>query len=141
MRRALPPRPPQRPQHRHHRGKANRARIGLAVMYTAFLLIQFLSYDAFPAERHYVVVTNVITSVIWYTALLIAIAMRKSWARLILLFLQAVSVVGCLILIPAILDMPGVLTIIIITTVFYAVSFLWLLYLRDVRRLVGRNYE
>ncbi len=141
MRRALPPRPPQQPKHRHHRGKANRARIGLGIMYTAFVLIQFLWLDAIPTERRNLVMANIISSVIWYTALLIAIAMRKSWARLILLFLQALSVVACLILIPDILDMPGVLTILLITTAFYAISFGWLLYSRDVRRLVGRNYE
>ena len=110
-------------------------------MYTAFVLIQFLWLDAIPTERRNLVLANIISSVIWYTALLIAIAMRKSWARLILLFLQALSVVVCLILIPDILDMPGVLTILLITTAFYAVSFAWLLYSRDVRRLVGRNYE
>ena len=113
----------------------------LAVIFFALCIIHFLWFDATPPEFRRASYASIINSTIWNTALLIAIALRKSWARLILLTILGLGIAGGLAFTPMFLEIPAFLTISAITLGILAVSFAWLLYSRDVRRLVGRDYE
>lgn len=110
-------------------------------MFFAFCVIHFLWFDATPPEFRRVSYASIINSTIWNTALLLAIALRKSWARLILLTILGLGIAGGLAVTPMLFEIPAFLTIHLITLGILAISFAWLLYSRDVRRLVGRDYE
>ncbi len=96
--------------------------------------------DAAP-EYYRALLSSVITGAIWTTALLIAIALRKSWARLILLALLGLGTVAAAISLPLAFDIPQLWTPLVATLLVSASSFAWLCYSRDVRRLTGRERE
>ena len=140
-RRPLPPRPPPRARRHHHRGKASRARIGLIVVFVLFRLLDFITLNDIPPELSRQLVSSVITSAIWTTALLIGIWLRKPWARLILIALLGLASVSIIILIPMIADYPAMMTPLVSTLAVHAGVFGWLILSRDVRRLTSRERE
>ena len=95
----------------------------------------------FPPELNRPLLSSVITHAVWTTALLIAIARRKAWARLIFIGFLGLASVSTMIVIPLIFDEPGLTTPFVCSLIVYATSFGWLCYSRDVRRLTGRDWE
>ena len=141
MRRALPPKAPPALKRRHHRGKAGRARVGLGVMFGLFRIVDFLWINSMPVELNRLGYPLLILTALWTTPLLVAVARKLSWARLLFLALLGLLTIACLVGISPVLEFPGLITILIITIGAYAGSFFWLLYSRDVHRLIGRGHE
>ena len=140
-RRALPPRPPPRPRRHHHRGKASHARIGLLCVFVLFRILDFVALHDIPPELSRGVLSTVITNALWTTALLIGIALRKSWARLILLGLLGLASIVILIMIPVAFDWPVLVPGFVAFFLVYAAIFAWLILSRDVRRLTSRERD
>lgn len=138
-RQARPPTP--RPKRRHHHGRAGRARIGLLVIFALFRVLDFLFLLGVEPEAMRSALATIITSALWTTSLLIAIAFRHAWARLILLALLALGTVALLIFIPMAFDKPALLTPLIGALLVDAGSFAWLFWSRDVHRLTSRDRE
>ena len=138
-RRALAPKLPP-PRRRHHRGRTSRARIGLVVIFILFGLVDFMWINAIKNDLRSVVYPTIIVTALWTTALLIAIELRHGWARLLLLGVLGLIVIGTLVLISWALQ-AGLIVFLGITSAVYAGSFAWLFYSRDVRRLTGRDFE
>ena len=139
-RRPPPRRPPPR-QRTHRRGNMARARIGLVVIFVLNRVLDFLYLVDIPSELNRPVLSSIITSAIWTTALLIGIALRKAWARLIFLGLLALSVVFILIYFPTAFDYPSLMLPLLASLMVYAGSFAWLIFSRDVHRLTSRERE
>jgi len=110
-------------------------------MFILFRVIDFLFLLGVPPESMRSVWPTIIGSTLWTTALLIAVALRHAWARLILLGLLALATVGLLIVIPMVFDKPALLTPLISSLVVNAGSFAWLFWSRDVHRLTSRDRE
>ena len=137
QRKPLPPRPPPRAR-KHRHGKASHARIGLVVIFVLLRLLDFMFLVNAAPEFYRALLASVITGAIWTTALLIAIALRKSWARLILLALFGLATVSVVISLPLAFDLPHLWTPLVASLFVSAGSFAWLCYSRDVHRLTGR---
>ena len=106
-----------------------------------FRLLDFITLNDIPPELSRQLVSSVITSAIWTTALLIGIWLRKPWARLILIALLGLASVSIIILIPMIADYPAMMTPLVSTLAVHAGVFGWLILSRDVRRLTSRERE
>lgn len=138
-RQAGPPAP--RPKRRHRHGNPTRARIGLVVVFLLFRVVDFLFILGIPPEGTRLLVVRLCTAALWTTALLIAIALRHAWARVILLVLLALGIVAGLIVTPMVFDQPPLLTPMLTSLLVSAGVFAWLFWSRDVHRLTSRDRE
>lgn len=138
-RQARPPTPPPKRRHRH--GNATRARIGLVVVFLLLCVVEFLFVLGVPPEWKRVLIPSIIVSSLWTTALIIALAFRHAWARLILLGIFALVAVAALVLIPMAFENPTFLTPLFASLLVSAGSFAWLFYSRDIHRLTSRDRE
>ena len=111
------------------------------VIFMLFGLLDVLIFLAVPPEMTRTVLPSIIISALWTTSLLIAIALRHGWARLILLAILGLGTVALLILTPMVFDRPALLTPLIGALLIKSGSFAWLLWSRDVRRLISRDRE
>ncbi len=148
---ARPPQPPAQrrqarqpvppPKRRHRHGNATRARIGLVVVFLLLGVVEFLFVLGVPPEWKRVLIPSIIVSSLWTTALLIALAFRHAWARLILLGIFALVAVAALVLIPMAFENPTLLTPLLASLLVSAGGFAWLFYSRDIHRLTSRDRE
>lgn len=110
-------------------------------MFVLFRLLDFMFLMGTPPELNRSLLSSTITGGLWTTALLIAIAMRKAWARLILLALLGLAAVFTIIVLPLAFDYPSLWMPLGAFLLVNAGSFAWLSYSRDVRRLISRDRE
>lgn len=106
-----------------------------------FRLLDFITLNDIPPELTRQLISFVITSAIWTTALLIGVWLRKPWARLILIALLGLASVFIIIMFPMITDYPALLTPLVSILIVHAGTFGWLILSRDVRRLISRERE
>ena len=136
-------RPPPRPRKHRNRGDIVRARWGVVVIF--FLVCTSVAFflNAVPLGRTGLTTPAIFGSVLWTTALLIALWRRQPWARILLVGLFGLAAIGALIMVPNTLaDSERDLLMAYVVGGMLAVgSALYLYYSRDIHRLTSRERE
>lgn len=139
-------RPPPRPRPRKHRshGNVGRARWGVVVIFLLFCTaVAFFLNALWPLGRTGLTTPAIFGSVLWTTALLIALWRRQIWARYLLIFLFSLAAIGALIMAPNTLDPKDrdLLMAYAVSGMLAVASALYLYYSRDIHRLTSRERE
>jgi hypothetical protein len=117
--------------------------ISLIVIFCALRALDAVFYFEWPALNKSNVLVSIINNVIWTTALLAAIWLRKSWARYVLILFLPIGVLSALILLPDFwikFDADNRLIVILTCTLVVQGSVAWfLMFSRDLERLTGRG--
>lgn len=96
--------PPPRPRKHRRHGNVVRARWGVVVIFCLLCVVEGLFLNALPIGVPGIATPAIFGSALWITALLIAIWLRNAWARLLLMGLFAIIVIGSIIMAPNTLD-------------------------------------
>lgn len=138
-------RPPPRPRPRKHRSHGNvaRARWGVFVVFLLFCTGVAFFLNAIPLGRTGLATPAIFGSVLWTTALLVALWRRQIWARYLLIALFSAGAIGALIMVPNTLDPKDrdLLMAYAVGGVLAVGSSLYLYYSRDIHRLTSRDRE
>jgi hypothetical protein len=141
----LAPHPSRRRRKGQRSSRSKRGRLLLVAIFVAFRVSDALMFFAAGPHDKTQLVTSLITSAVWTTALLVAIAYRQNWARYILIFLLILGVAFFLIVAPVILkdevDNPAMVPVLCITALINALSAWCLISASSIRRLTNSNHE
>jgi lipoprotein signal peptidase len=117
----------------------------LVAIFLAFRVSDALMLFAAGPYNNSQLVGSIITTGIWTTALLVAIAYRKNWARYFLIILLIIAVVGTFIILPELLKVeitsPVLFTVLCLTTVLNAGIAWCLISAPSIRHLTNRSHE
>jgi hypothetical protein len=141
---SIPPNPGiRRHRSRPRRGSSFRGKLSLVAIFLILRALDAFIFFEYPLISKSALVGALINNIIWTTALLTAIWLRKSWARYVLIFFQALGALSDFILLPDFwikFDADNRLIIILSTTLIVHAAIAWfLLFSRDLDRLTGRG--
>lgn len=99
-----PRRPPPRPRKHRKHGNVIRARWGVVVIFCLLCVVEAFFLNALTIGVPGIATPAIFGSALWITALLIALWRRNAWARLLLIVIFALAVIGSIIMAPNTLD-------------------------------------
>ena len=141
----LEPHPSRRRRKGQRSSRSKRGRLLLVAIFIAFRISDALMLFAAGPYNNSQLVGSIITTGIWTTALLVAIAYRKNWARYFLIILLILAVVTSFIVVPEILKVeitnPVLFTLLCLTTLINAGIAWCLISAPSIRHLTNRSQE
>jgi len=126
----LTPRQRRRRRKSQNRGTSSRGRFLLVIMFLALRVADAVMYFGSPPGNERNMLSSILTSAIWTTALLVVIGYRKNWARYALGIILALGILGSIIVLPASFEKEirdRSLVVIISILSFIYVGILWCL--------------
>lgn len=120
-------------------GSDTKGRIALVVIFLVFRLVDILTFLSVPEEGREHILGNIFISFLWTTVCLVAIWMRKNWARYVLSVLLGLSVFFLFMIIPDMLSHGRTLPLILpISGAVNLIVIVVLIYLPSLRTLTER---